>query len=67
MRKPVQLAVSQILRLMIRLMDTIGMLFWYERRLSDAATEQKECAKSWQNAMSQTPKSNTGSCSQAGL
>jgi hypothetical protein len=67
MRKSAQLAVSQILRLMIRLMDMIGTVFWYERRLSDAATKQKECAESRQNAISRIRKSNTGSCSQAGL
>jgi hypothetical protein len=50
MRKPVTLAVSQILSLLIRLMDTIGTLFWYERRLSDAATKQKECEKPATNA-----------------
>jgi hypothetical protein len=65
MRKPVTLVVSQILSLLTRLMDTIGTLFWYERRLSDAATKQKECAKPATNAIPMTRKSHTGGCSQS--
>jgi hypothetical protein len=65
MRKPVTLAVSQILSLLIRLMDTIGALFWYERRLSDAATKQKECAKPATNANPMTRKSNSSGRSQS--
>jgi len=47
MHKPVELAasrmaVSRIFHLLIRLVNAIGTLFWYERRLSDAATRQKE-------------------------
>jgi hypothetical protein len=65
MRKPMQLAVSQIARLLVRLMDMTGTLFWYERRLSDAATKQKDRTESGQTF--RTRKSNTSSCSQAGL
>jgi hypothetical protein len=45
MRKPMELVVSRILHLSMRLMETMGTLFWYERRLSDAATAQKETRK----------------------
>jgi hypothetical protein len=45
MHKPVELAASRIFHFLIRLMDTIGTLFWYERRLSEAATRQKETGK----------------------
>jgi hypothetical protein len=65
MRKPMKLTVSQIRRLLIRLMDTIGMLFWYERRLSDAATKQKERAKPATNAIPRNREPNTGGCSRS--
>jgi hypothetical protein len=64
MRKPMKLAGSHILRLLIRLTDRIGTLFWYERRLSDAATKQKECARPTANAIPRTRESNNRGCSQ---
>jgi hypothetical protein len=53
MRKPLQLAVSQIARLLVRLMDMTGTLFWYERQLSDAATKQKDRTESDQTFRTQ--------------